>query len=127
MPSAETAMTVSANAGERRRLRADQARSRRRMSQWAGTALEDGVGDRLEPECDYGEGVGRLSATQGEESAEILGVLGAEAGGIQVEEGAVEAHQALPGVKPRERAMRTSWAMRRDSASATMRPNGVMR
>ena len=92
-----------------------------------GDGAGEGIGDGFEPEREYGEGIGRLSATQGEEGAEILGVLGAEAGGIEVEEGAIETHQALPGVKPRARAMRTSWAMRRDSASATMRPNGVMR
>ena len=97
------------------------------MSQCAGSGAGAGIGDGFEPEREHGEGIGRLSATQGEEGAEILGVLGAEAGGIEVEEGAIEAHQAFPGAKPRARAMRTSWAMRRDSASATARPKGVMR
>ena len=107
--------------------RAAQARSRRRMSQWAGEGAGAGIGDGFEPEREEGEGVGSLRAAEGEEGAEVLAILGAEAGGIEMEEGAIEAHQALPGAKPRARAMRTSCDMRRDSASATARPKGVMR
>ena len=92
-----------------------------------GEGAGAGIGDGVEPERENGERVGGLRAAQREEGAEIRGVLGAEAGGIEMEEGAIEAHQAFPGAKPRARAMRTSWAMRRDSASATARPNGVMR
>ena len=97
------------------------------MSQWAARALEQVSAMASSHSAKTAKRVGRLSAAQGEEGAEILGVLGAEGRGIEMEEGAVEAHQALPGAKPRARAMRTSWAMRRDSASATARPNGVMR
>ena len=92
-----------------------------------GRGAGAGIGDGLEPERENGQRVGGLRAAEGEEGAEVGAILGAERGGIEMEEGAIEAHQALPGAKPRARAMRTSWAMRRDSASATARPKGVMR
>ena len=86
-----------------------------------------GIGDGVEPEEEDGERVGGLLEAECKKRAEIGGVLGAEAGGVEMEEGSVEAHQAFPGANPRARAMRTSCDMRRDSASATARPNGVMR
>ena len=61
-----------------------------------GEGAGAGVGDGVEPECEYGEGIGCLRAPQREKGAEFGGVLGAEAGGIEVEQRAVEAHQALP-------------------------------
>ena len=120
-------MAVRVKAGERRRERAAHATSWRRMSQWAAGALEQASATASSQSARTAERVGGLRAAQGEEGAEVGAVLGAERGGIEMEEGAIEPHQALPGAKPRARAMRTSCAMRRDSASATARPNGVMR
>jgi len=54
-----------------------------------GDGAGTGIGDGVEPEEDDGEGVRGLLETERKEGAEIGSVLGAEAGGVEMEEGAV--------------------------------------
>ena len=87
----------------------------------------DDVDQGLDPERDRGHDPDGLAPALGMDGGHLAPVLGAERGRIEMEERAVEAHQAFPGAKPLARASRTSSVSRRASARATAVPNGVIR
>ena len=97
------------------------------MSQWTAAAFSDGLPHDADPQRQRRERRVRVAQAVCEDGGHLLAVFGAEGGGIEMQEGAVGAHQAFPGAKPLARASFNICARRRASALATARPNGVTR
>ena len=70
---------------------------------------------------------GGPAAAFGDDRAQFVAVLAAEAGGVEMQKRAVKTHQIRSGASPHARASLTICVSRRASARATANPNGVTR
>ena len=83
-------------------------------------------------ECRYPQSSDRerscgVESAPGEDLVHLVAVFGSKRGGIEVQEGPVNAHHSRSGAKPRPRAIRTNSVSRPASALATAVPKEVMR
>ena len=95
-----------------------------------GGGIHDGLLNNADPQRQRRERPVRVAQAVTEDGGHLLAVFAAEGRRVEVEQRAVEAHQAchaLPGAKPLARASFSICASRRASALATDRPKGVIR
>ena len=91
-----------------------------------GERIDDDLRQDGQPEGQTCRRPARVTQAGAEDSGHLFAVFGAKRGGIEMEEGVIDAHYAFPGAKPLARASLSICASRRASAVATLRPNGVI-
>ena len=126
MPSAATTIAVSAKPGERRSAAHGLAQVLPQDVEVGGERRSARVGDGVEPARADGSRGGCAPIAR-EEGADLRAVLGAEAGRIETQQRAGRDASGLPRGEPAGAGQPHELRQPARLASATARPNGVMR